>query len=86
MTRKEAIVKLKELGITGECYRKARKTEIKVTDPQGLSVVSQNIKEIKSLGFFVTLYGQCKPSNLNPSTPDEMERCDSCYLSATTYK
>ncbi len=56
MTRKEAIAKLKELGITGECYRKARKTEIKVTDPQGLSVVSQNIKEIKSLGFFVTLY------------------------------
>lgn len=86
MKRREAIAQLKALGVTGECHKARRTTQIRVTEAESLSAISRNIKQIKSLGFLMTLYGKCKTDNYNPRTPDEMERCDSCYLSATTYR
>lgn len=85
MTRKEALAKFKNWGIKGEIRKSTKKTEIRVTDPDSLKTVSENIQEIRE-NFQVTLYGKCSPKNLNPRTPDEMESCSSCYISNTTYR
>jgi len=84
MKNKEVKAKLKSLDINGEYTKRKSQLEIKV-DPTSFDAVSQNIQELKSIGFFMRLYGQCTQNNLNPASPSEMERCDSCYLTITTW-
>jgi hypothetical protein len=77
--------RLKQLGITGTLLRSKHKTEIRIDKPKSLQGVSENIITLKQEGFYIRLYGQCKPDNLNPESPADMERCDSCYVSKTKY-
>ena len=86
MNTKQAKQLLTDLQITPEYATKRRSgLEFKVTDAPSLQAVSRNVKHLKDRGFFLRLYGQCDPSNLNPETPEDMSRCESCYLSTTVY-
>lgn len=86
MNSKSIKEKIKIKGIVGDWRKTKSQLEIRITDPASLDIVSNNVNSLKEEGFYMRLFGECDPSNMNPATPNQMKRCDSCYLSHAIYR